>query len=257
MSTSPTPDRATPSVAEPATLAAPSESHPGSFRGPAFTDLSYRAWFWCFVALFAAVAVLVVGHLIPSQYANLAAYFLYMALACTFFPLNTLWIVLWLATQFPAWLVAVVGAVGTTVANLNDYYLLSYLFEFDRVKRLRARRGYRRALAWFDRAPLLTLTIFSFLPIPVDVVRLLAISRRYSRLRFSAASFLGRLPRYYLLARGWQWLALSNWWLLVVVAAVAGLFLLRHVRWGRLWGRVHQPQGSGASAAAEMEVPRE
>jgi membrane protein YqaA with SNARE-associated domain len=257
VSTSSTLDRATASGPESGTPAAVTGSRPGPSWGPAFTDLSYRAWFWCFVGVLASVAALMVGRVIPGQYANLAGYFLYMALACTFVPLNTLWIVLWLATQFPAWLVAVVGAVGTSLANLNDYYLLSYLFEFDRVKRLRERRGYQRAVAWFDRAPLLTLTTFSFLPIPVDVVRLLAISRRYSRLRFTAASFLGRFPRYFLLARGWQWLGLPNWSLLVVVAGVAGLFLLRRVRWGRLWGRSQPAKEPAAAALSEMEVPRE
>ena len=257
MHTSSTLDHATAAAAESGTPPAVTGPRPGPSWGPAFTDLSYRAWFWCFVAVFASVAALVVGRVIPGEYANLVGYFLYMALACTFFPLNTLWIVLWLATQFPAWLVALVGAVGTSLANLNDYYLLSYLFEFDRVKRLRQRRGYQRAVAWFDRAPLLTLTVFSFLPIPVDVVRLLAISRRYSRLHFSAASLLGRFPRYYLLARGWQWLGLPNWSLLVVVAGVAALFLLRHVRWGRLRGRAQPAEGPAVAAAVEMEVPRE
>jgi len=217
------------------------------------TDISYRRWFWCFVALFSGVAFLVLGEVIPVRYANLAGYFLYMSIACTFFPLNTLWIVLWMAAQFPAWLVALVGAAGTSAANLNDYYLLSYLFEFDGVKRLRTKRAYRRAVAWFDRAPFLTLTVFSFLPIPVDVVRLLAISRRYSRLRFTAASFLGRLPRYYVLARGWQWLRLPNWAILVVVGAAAGLFLLRHLRWGRLRERAGRPKVTAVPTIAETE----
>ena len=221
------------------------------------TDISYRRWFWCFVALFSAVAFLVLGEVIPVRYANLAGYFLYMSIACTFFPLNTLWIVLWMAAQFPAWLVALVGAAGTSAANLNDYYLLSYLFEFDRVKRLRNRRAYRRAVAWFDRAPFLTLTVFSFLPIPVDVVRLLAISRRYSRFRFTAASFLGRLPRYYVLARGWQWLNLSNWYILVVMAVVAGAFLLRHLRWGRLLRGLRSVGGKRAGSVPEVEASGE
>lgn len=219
-----------------------------------FTDISYRGWFWCFAALFAAVTVLVVGEVLPSRYAHLAGYFLYMSLACTFFPLNTLWIVLWTATRFSAWLVAAVGAVGTSVANLNDYYLLSYLFEFEWVRRVRRRPAYRRAVAWFDRSPLLTLTVFSFLPVPVDVVRLLAISRRYSRLRFTVASFVGRLPRYYLLARGWQWLALPNWTILVVVAGVAGLFLLRHLRWERLLGRRRAAEPEAGPSSPELET---
>jgi len=203
------------------------------------------------------VTFLVLGEVIPVRYANLAGYFLYMSIACTFFPLNTLWIVLWMATQFPAWLVAVVGAVGTSVANLNDYYLLSYLFEFDRVKRLRRRRSYQRAVAWFDRAPFLTLAAFSFLPIPVDVVRLLAISRRYSRARFTAATFLGRLPRYVILAQGWRWLGLPNWAILVVVGVVAGLFLLRHVRWGRLRERLAPSRETSAEPLPETEATGE
>ncbi|KPJ49444.1 MAG: hypothetical protein AMJ38_03340 [Dehalococcoidia bacterium DG_22] len=219
-----------------------------------FTDISYRRWFWFFVVFFAGVTLLVLGKLLPHHYVNLAGYLLYMSLACTFFPLNTLWIVLWMATQFPAWLVALVGAVGTALANLNDYYLLSYLFELERAKRIRQKPFYRKAVTWFDRSPFLTLALFSFLPVPVDVVRLLAISRRYSRRRFTAASFLGRLPRYYILARGWQWLGLSNWYILVVMVGIAGVFLLRHVRWSRLVGLAGPAAEASSRAPAEVEV---
>ena len=222
-----------------------------------FTDISYRRWFWFFVVFFAGVALLVLGRVLPGHYANLAGYLLYMSLACTFFPLNTLWITLWMAAQFPAWLVALVGAVGTAMANLNDYYLLSFLFEFDAVKRIRRKPLYEKAVAWFDRSPFLTLTLFSFLPVPVDVVRLLAISRRYSRAWFTAASFLGRLPRYYILARGWQWLGLSNWYILMVMVGVAAVFLLRHVRWRRLLGRVQPAAEEPVAALPEVEASSE
>jgi len=222
-----------------------------------FTDISYRRWFWCFAALFSGVAFLVLGEVIHVRYASLAGYFLYMSIACTFFPLNTLWIVLWMATQFPAWLVAVVGAVGTSAANLNDYYLLSYLFEFDRVKRLRRRPLYQRAVSWLERAPFVTLTAFSFLPVPVDAVRLLAISRRYSRVRFTAATFLGRFPRYLLLALGWRWLDLPNWAILVVVGAAAGLFLVRHLRWGWFRERLASSRGGAAPPLPETEATGE
>ena len=222
-----------------------------------FTDISYRRWAWFFVVFFAGVALLVLGNVLPGHYANLAGYLLYMSLACTFLPLNTLWIVLWMAVQFPAWLVALVGAVGTALANLNDYYLLSYLFKFDSVNGIRQKPFYLKALAWFDRSPFLTLALFSFLPIPVDVVRLLAISRRYSRRRFTAASFLGRLPRYYVLARGWQWLNLSNWYILVVMVLVAAAFLLRHLRWGRLLRGLRSVGGKRSGAVPEVEASGE
>jgi membrane protein YqaA with SNARE-associated domain len=55
-------------------------------------------------------------------------------------------------------------------------------------------------LHFFDRYAFLTMAAGSFLPIPVDVVRLMAISRAYSYWKYFAATFVGRVPRYLLIA---------------------------------------------------------
>jgi uncharacterized membrane protein YdjX (TVP38/TMEM64 family) len=80
------------------------------------------------------------------------------------------------------------------------------------VQKVRATGLYRRVAKWYNRAPFATLAAASFLPIPIDFVRLLAISEGYSRWKFALGSLVGRWPRYLALAvladqfkLGWQW----------------------------------------------------
>jgi len=93
-------------------------------------------------------------------------------------------------------LVAVVGAAGSTVANLSDYAIFTLLLRRPRIARIRETKTFGVASRWFAKSPFFILTLFTLLPIPVDVVRLLAITCRYSRVHFAAASFLGRFIRY-------------------------------------------------------------
>jgi membrane protein YqaA with SNARE-associated domain len=165
-----------------------------------------------------------------------AAYLAYMSMACTFLPLPTTGLILWVASTRPGmpgmdpWLVAAVGAVGTMIANLNDYHIISGMLRFRRVQRIRQNAFVHDAIKLFARAPFVTLMLFAFFPVPVDVVRLLAIEHGYSRVRFSLAYFLGRFPRYLLLAIWFEKWKPGIWEILGVVAffgLLAGIKLLR------------------------------
>jgi membrane protein YqaA with SNARE-associated domain len=140
------------------------------------------------------------GGKTPYSLTILYGYFVYMCLACQFFPIPTLPPIAFTAKVFHPVIVAATGAVGTCIANLNDYLILGWLFRHHKVKKIRDISTYRRLLSFFDRYAFLTLAAASFLPIPVDVVRLLAISRAYSFPRYIAATFVGRFPRYLLIA---------------------------------------------------------
>ena len=193
-------------------------------------DISYRIWFGSFVVFFALITLLFYYKVIDSRYAMLVGYLAYMSLACSFFPLPTAWITLWAVMEFqhPV-IVAAVGALGTTIANMNDYYLLTFFFKYDAVARIRKKKYYLRAVQWFDRFPFGVLSAASFLPIPVDVVRLLAISRRYRRSRFAAASFAGRFPRYLIFTMLGHELKLGWPVIIAVLCATAAVGLLRIV----------------------------
>ncbi|KPK48658.1 MAG: hypothetical protein AMK72_06375 [Planctomycetes bacterium SM23_25] len=181
--------------------------------------ISLRAWFLPFAALLALLAGVYVTGGEGSTAAGLAMLFGYLSLACTFLPLPTAWIVIWAAAPteggglgLDPWLVATIGAAGTAIANLHDYYLVTFLYRYKPVRRIRTKGWYKRVAAWYNRAPFSALAAASFLPIPVDFVRLLAISEGYNRAKFALGSLVGRWPRYLLLAiladafkLGWQW----------------------------------------------------
>jgi membrane protein YqaA with SNARE-associated domain len=181
--------------------------------------IRFRAWFYPFVVWLVVLAGVKV--LWPNtSLALLAAYVGYMSICCTFCPLPTTPVVLWMAAPaaggglgLEPLTVAALGAVGTAIANMHDYYLLTFLYRYKPVRRVRTSGLYKRFAAWYNRAPFATLAAASFLPIPVDFVRLLAISEGYNRAKFAIGSLVGRWPRYLLLAYfaerfdlGWQWI---------------------------------------------------
>jgi membrane protein YqaA with SNARE-associated domain len=188
----------------------------GPAREPALSGT--RAWFVFFVLWMAAWAGLALWALNRSALGDeglalrvwlFALLCFYLSLCNTFIPLPTAWAVLLAAAPDYAlvetgWLrvLLTAGLLGlvTAVANLNEYHLLAYLLRFGLGRRVRRSSLYAWAVRWFDRSPLLILTVIAFVPIPVDVVRWLAIVRHYSRTRYAFAYFVGRGVRYLLLA---------------------------------------------------------
>jgi membrane protein YqaA with SNARE-associated domain len=140
------------------------------------------------------------GATVPHSGSILFDYFLYMCFACQFFPIPTLPPIAFVSKVFHPVLVSAVGAAGTCIANLNDYAILGWLFRHHRVKKVRDINMYRKLLNFFDRHAFLTLSAAAFLPIPIDVIRLLAISRAYTYWKYILAAFVGRFPRYLIIA---------------------------------------------------------
>lgn len=202
------------------------------------TDISAWRWFSFFGVYAAALSLLLLWANGSSreQLANLCFFTLYVSFACTFCPLPILWIFLWISRDFNPLIVALLGSTATAIANLHDYYILNSMLRWDRLARARDSRWYKKASIWFTRYPFSTLTVANFLPLPIDVVRLLAISTGYSRAPFTAATLVGRFPRYLILAWLGYELDLSNTAIAVVllitilVAAVKALPKLRE-RW--------------------------
>lgn len=190
--------------------------------------LSLKRWLAVYIAWLAALAVpaaVLLGDL-PAEWRalflrpadftapaeqvlKLLIFAIYVSLACTFVPLPTGWIVAALATRSVAlsesvWittaLVAGVGAAGSTLANLHDYHMFTWMLRHRRIARVRATRLHRRARRWFDRRPFSLLVAFNILPIPIDFVRMLAATCRYGLWPFAAANFIGRWVRYAVLA---------------------------------------------------------
>lgn len=175
-----------------------------------------------------------------------ALYLFYMSLCCTFFPAPTTWLVLLMASPivsvFPqsiqadslhaletVVIVAAIGALGTTLANLNEYHIFTFLLRFGKTKKFQNTRFYQKACRWFSLSPFTLMTLMSFLPIPVDVVRWLAISNRYRRDHYAYASFVGRFLRYSFIAAAATTLQIGGMGIIAVQGALIALVLLRYV----------------------------
>ena len=191
-------------------------------------DLSVKRWLIVYAAYLVAMAVPAAvmlrgmgvswGELFadPASVAEgapdalkLLIFAIYISLACTFLPLPTGAIVaavslrefapspnVWVTTV----IVASIGAWASMMANLLDFHLFTWMLRHHRIAQVRKSRIYRRSARWFARQPFAILVIFNVIPIPVDVIRMLAATYRYSLPRFAAANFLGRWIRYAVLA---------------------------------------------------------
>jgi uncharacterized membrane protein YdjX (TVP38/TMEM64 family) len=139
---------------------------------------------------------------------------------------------------------------------LNEYHVFVYLLRKHRVARVRGTRLYQRASKWFGKSPFWILTLFSFLPIPVDVIRWLAITARYSRWRFFWASFAGRWFRYAICAFASLGLHMSTVQILALQGVLVAIALFRIAP--RLRRKPATPPATAAdeaSVAAGMQHP--
>lgn len=148
---------------------------------------------------------------------KLTGYTLYCSLCSTFIPLPTGWLVAATATResalaagmadsdtlvalYTTGLLALFGAIGSTIANLNDYHVFTWLLRHQRVAAMRNTRSFMAAERWFSRSPFMLLVLFNIIPIPFDLVRMLAISYRYPRVPYAVSNFIGRFIRYAIIA---------------------------------------------------------
>ena len=232
-------------------------------RAAADDRLRLRRWFFAYAAYLGA-SLAVAGLMIHQQgwtwgqlthdpvsllqnsplSLKLLASTVYLSMCMTFFPLPTGWIVALLGTREAAILTglpvgslsaalataAVVGAVGgfgSTMANLTDYNIFTLMLRNKRVAALRDTHSYQAVQRWFARSPFMLVTTFNVLPLPVDVIRVMAATYRYPRIPFAAANFIGRFLRYGTIAFVTYWWNLGGMAVIALFALAATIVLVK------------------------------
>jgi membrane protein YqaA with SNARE-associated domain len=143
---------------------------------------------------------------------------------------------LYYARLYPAWLLALVGTLGASVAEAVNYRLVNWAAELPKLARLAEGRGVRWSVAAFLRAPFWTTVIVIFSPIPDSAVRVLAPLSQYPLPKFLGAVALGRFPRLLLIAGLGVLVPVPSWLLLGGGIALLALALgRRHVASGFRW----------------------
>lgn len=182
-------------------------------EAPALSSASLRAWFVAYVLWMGGLTLGALWGFAAGRHGASAGTAVwatclvtfYLSLANNLLPLPTMWMVMLLASNIidlpgpiPVRIayVAAITAVATAVANLNEYHLLRWALGSRAAGKVRQTRLVQWAIRWFRVSPFGILTLASFVPIPIDAVRWIAIADGYSRLRFFWANVLGRWVRY-------------------------------------------------------------
>ena len=134
---------------------------------------------------------------------------------------------------YPAWLLAMIGTLGASLAEALNYRLVDWAAELPTLGALKERSAVRWSIAAFLRAPFWTTVIVIFSPIPDSAVRILAPLGKYPLPAFLAAVAVGRFPRLLLIAGFGVLVPIPAWLLLgaglVIVAVGVGR------RYGAAW----------------------
>ena len=96
---------------------------------------------------------------------------------------------------------------ATVPASVIDYQLFERAFRLGPLAQAKQSRISRFAQRAFNWQPWWTIVMFAFTPIPFYPVRIAAPLASYPAERYVMAVFVGRLPRYYILAWGGEWAA--------------------------------------------------
>ncbi|MGH1362378.1 MAG: VTT domain-containing protein [Calditrichia bacterium] len=116
--------------------------------------------------------------------------------------------------------ITLVAAIGYTIASLLDYLLLLPLLNRNFIQdRIEDSSFYQRARRYFRKSPFMILLAANALPLPFYPLKFLSIVSHYPFWRYISAMFLGRLPRYYLIAYLGFAFEFPTWALVAMLAA--------------------------------------
>jgi len=115
----------------------------------------------------------------------------------------------------PLWL-ALLGGMGTSLAGFLDYQAVTYLFRYRKMAAIRKNKYYLLVANYFRKVPFACLVITGFTPVPFHPVKFMAIATAYPLQKYLLALFVGRTPRYYLVALAGKGLQISNWVILLI-----------------------------------------
>ncbi len=115
----------------------------------------------------------------------------------------------------PLWL-ALLGGMGTSLAGFLDYQAVTYLFRYRKMAAIRKNKYYVLVANYFRKVPFACLVITGFTPVPFHPVKFMAIATAYPLQKYLLALFVGRTPRYYLVALAGKGLQISNWVILLI-----------------------------------------
>jgi len=179
-----------------------------------------RHWFAFFVALVGCAVLGLVGVVLVPRLAGLFLLAIYCIPANSVLPIPHEPAVLYFAKFYDPVSVALAATIGTIVVSFADYALVEAAMRHPKVSAARDRGLIGWAVRWMKRWPFGIIVLFSLVPLPVSVVRVLAPASGYPVGRYVAAQIVGRFPRFLVLALIGHAIQIPSWVLLAMFAVL-------------------------------------
>ena len=101
---------------------------------------------------------------------------------------------------YPPWLIALTGATLSCLVEWFNYRVYDWASDLKRLEKYKEKASHGRWVALFRQHPFLVVWVFALSPLPDWVMRIVAVVAKYSVWRYVLAFWLGRLPKFFLLA---------------------------------------------------------
>jgi membrane protein YqaA with SNARE-associated domain len=95
--------------------------------------------------------------------------------------------------------IALVSIAGTALTEVINYSVFRYVADLKVFRKMLESRGVQKLVAWFKKAPFLSLWVAGFTPIPFYPFRFLVVLARYPLWKYILAVITSRTPRFYIL----------------------------------------------------------
>ncbi len=172
-----------------------------------------------------AILALLFGFLFPVYRGLIHLYWLTI-LCSTFIPIAPHEpVILAYGALYPVWLVAIYAGIAISATEFVNYHVLTPILNLEKIRAFREKRFYQRAEHHFSRLPFLSLLFACFTPVPFIPFRVLAVTTGYSSRKFTLSVFMGRTPRFYLLALIGKTLNFPTWVYAVILIIVFSIVL--------------------------------
>lgn len=192
-----------------------------------FFLLRLNHWWRAFLLALAAYAL--VGTLVIAFVPDLSGVFLlgaYCIPANSVFPVPHEPAILYFATFYDPFWCALAGTVGSLIACYADYALVGAAMKSRALARTRQSRLFQWSTRWMRRYPFSITVLFSFTPLPIAIVRILAPAVDFNVRRYMLAQIVGRFPRFYILAWIGHTVRIPGWILIGLGVALVAMFFI-------------------------------
>ncbi len=157
-------------------------------------------------------------------YRGLVKYFFYTIISHLYisvFPHEP--VLLYYGKIYNSFSIAVIGGIAATLAGFIDYETINSVVKIKSVKNFYSgAKLYQKAVKFFSKAPFLMIFIAALTPVPFYPFKFLATASDYPENKYLLALFVGRTPRYFILAYTGKVINIPNW---ILIVAFVALFL--------------------------------